>query len=155
MSWTKDREYVPKAGGNDKAPEEDRVVITFKPFAVGEHGPFVGDVLRRSRELREGAQGAQAKLDVMEETGKIDEHALAKILDDQAEGGTEILRHVFEQRVTGGRRGEDKAADWQEVWDNVRGDDALVQEIADAILTSAGVGSTVPFVSPSTGAAKG
>jgi len=157
MSWVRDREFTPTIGGNDTAPEDRRVVITYKPFAVGEKADFVAKMQARGVALVDASKAARERLEEIGEDDDVSADDVAEVLRGIAAAEDDALRFVFEERITGGRRGDDKVSGWQSVWENVKGDDELVAEIASAIVESLGVGDAERPTSapPSTGGERG
>ena len=69
MSWVVDREFIPTTGGNDQAPDDERVVITYKPFAMGEKPAFMAEFMKRSQALVGTSKDARDKLAAMKDDG--------------------------------------------------------------------------------------
>ncbi|MBT3267189.1 hypothetical protein HN371_08565 [Candidatus Poribacteria bacterium] len=145
MSWAIEREYIPKIGGNDTAPDDEQIRIYFKPFKVGEKGEFAADVMRLGTAVMKSSPKAAALRERLASITPDDDEAVESIFADSAEllkestdAEQDMLMMAF-KRVVRGCRGTERVDGWRGVWDAVSDDEELTSDIAFAIINSAGV----------------
>lgn len=144
MSWAIEREYIPKIGGNDTAPEDEQIRIYFKPFKVGEKTSFTAELMTRSAKIMGAIPEAENLRTRLDEAAKGGGESLSDVCAEMVAMGEktetssqEMLRLAF-RRVVRGVRGSERVEGWEAVWDAVSDDEDLAADIAGAIMNSAG-----------------
>lgn len=152
MGWAIEREYIPKTGGNDTAPDDEQVRIYYRPFKVGESTEFAAQMMKHSAATIAKVPDAtrlEAELSAAANGGDGDVAAICEEmvkLGEQTDSDSQALLRLAFKRITRGVRGSEEVKGGDAVWDAVSDDEELVNEIAFAVINSAKVSkSQRPF----------